>query len=606
MMHFRANLCSAISLVALLTAPAAAQNVELVSVAVGGGVGNGQSLRPRMSSNGRFVVFDSTASNLVALDTNGTIPNLFLRDRLLGTTEIVSRSSSGGQFMGWNGSVSSDGRFVVFQSSDAIESSDTDLRSDVWRLDRQTGAVQQVSLANDAYQYGDAMTSDDGRVLAYGLEWVQIFGSALAKSTGFITKNLQTGAQFRFEGTYLYPPGSGKSYSTVRLSADGAWAYSVEALYGPTVEALVRVSTSTGALTHPLGFADLANWVDAVSADGRYLAVNQDTGGMRLWDLQANSSETVNLTWDDASCVAAFDSGVLSDDARYVGFRSSTPGMVQGGGSGFQEAYLRDRATGSTLRVSLTDAGQPLDAPVDTYWDLTASADAIAFSTAATNVTPGDTNGQSDVFVRTNCLVLWPDGDGDGFGAQTLGSLLCLPGPTEVQNTADCDDGNAAISPQATEVCNGIDDDCDTLVDEGVPASYCTSQLTSSACLPLMTSSGTPSLASPGAFSAIAFGLEDNQNGLQFFGTTGAIMSPFFGHVLCVNSPLYRLDVKSTAGHGACTGSLVYTLADVLAHPVGGALVTGGQFVHHQAWFRDPPSNSTIGMTNGLVYTACP
>jgi hypothetical protein len=592
----------------MLASQASAQVAELVSVAQGGGPGNGTSTSPRLSANGRFVLFESTASDLVPLDTNGAGWNLFLRDRLLGTTEIVSRSSNGAQFSGWNGSVSSDGRFVLFHSEDAIEPSDTDLLEDVWRLDRQTGAVELVSLGSDGYRYFDALTSDDGQVVAYELYLLTTSGGNSVERTGFITKHLPSGAEYRFEGLNGSPSQTGKRYGDVRLSADGAWACAVEASFNPDLQAMIRVSTADGAFTYPafLGGGSSGHEVDSLSADGRYAVASYAGLSMSLWDLQSGSGQLVDLTWNDLDCEPAASSGRLSDDARYVGFRSSSLGMVQGGNSAFSQAYLRDRHTESTLRVGLTGAGLELDAEL-TDWDATASLDAIVFATAASNVVAGDGNGQSDVFARTNCLVLWPDGDGDGFGAATLGALACLPGPLEVQNTADCDDTNPLISPQGNEICNGVDDDCDLLVDEGQGGtSYCTSKLTSGACLPLITSSGVPSLANPAGFTVTAFGLEDNQNGLQFFGLTGPAYASFFGHILCVNAPLYRLDVKSTAGHGACTGSLSYTLAEVLAQPAGGPLVTAGQFVYQQAWFRDPPAASSFGTSNGLSYGVCP
>jgi len=59
----------------------------------------------------------------------------------------------------------------------------------------------------------------------------------------------------------------------------------------------------------------------------------------------------------------------------------------------------------------------------------------------------------------------YKDGDGDGYGGSTS-VLSCLPRTGYVTTSSDCDDGNAAVNPGATEVCNGIDDDCDTFIDK--------------------------------------------------------------------------------------------------------------------------------------------
>jgi len=62
----------------------------------------------------------------------------------------------------------------------------------------------------------------------------------------------------------------------------------------------------------------------------------------------------------------------------------------------------------------------------------------------------------------------WPDGDGDGYGAgevQTIEPCDTLPGGF-ADNDADCDDTNSAVHPDASEVCNGFDDDCDGATDD--------------------------------------------------------------------------------------------------------------------------------------------
>ena len=91
---------------------------ERVSVSTNGEQSNHDSARPYMSPDGRFVSFDSLASNLVAGDTNGFL-DVFRRDRLAGTTELVSVSSAGQQGSGnsGNAAISADGSRVVFYSS---------------------------------------------------------------------------------------------------------------------------------------------------------------------------------------------------------------------------------------------------------------------------------------------------------------------------------------------------------------------------------------------------------------------------------------------------------------------------------------------------------
>ena len=77
-----------------LVSPAYAQilSVEAVSVSTDEVLGNGSSISINMTSDGRYIVFTSEATNLVPGDTNG-VSDIFVRDRVLGTTEIVSVSS---------------------------------------------------------------------------------------------------------------------------------------------------------------------------------------------------------------------------------------------------------------------------------------------------------------------------------------------------------------------------------------------------------------------------------------------------------------------------------------------------------------------------------
>jgi Tol biopolymer transport system component len=96
---------------------AATAETSLVSVTVDGTPAAGTSGRPSISADGRFVAFASTAPNLVRGDNNG-VPDVFVRDRRTGVTTRVSVSSTGAEANGPSGnpSISGDGRYVVFES----------------------------------------------------------------------------------------------------------------------------------------------------------------------------------------------------------------------------------------------------------------------------------------------------------------------------------------------------------------------------------------------------------------------------------------------------------------------------------------------------------
>src|SRR5947209_5741595 len=114
----------------------AAQNpsTKRVSVDSHGAQGNGGSNDPAISADGRFVAFGSVASNLVAGDTNA-VSDVFVRDRKTGKTRRVSVDSHGAQGNGatFLPAISADGRFVAFDSSASnLVAGDTNAASDLF------------------------------------------------------------------------------------------------------------------------------------------------------------------------------------------------------------------------------------------------------------------------------------------------------------------------------------------------------------------------------------------------------------------------------------------------------------------------------------------
>jgi Tol biopolymer transport system component len=105
-----------------------------VSVATNGAQSNSASNGPSLSADGRFVAFRSVSSDLVAGDTNNT-GDIFVHDRQTGQTTRVSVASNGAQANGFNrlGGVSADGRFVAFESEASnLVAGDTNLTTDVF------------------------------------------------------------------------------------------------------------------------------------------------------------------------------------------------------------------------------------------------------------------------------------------------------------------------------------------------------------------------------------------------------------------------------------------------------------------------------------------
>lgn len=121
----------------------------LVSVNLAGtGGGNEDSLNPAISADGRYVAFESRSSNLVASDTNIN-SDIFVRDTQTGITTLVSVNSAGtggGNQDSVNPTMSANGRVVAFQSfASNLSSLDTNNAADVFARDLQTGTMHLVS-----------------------------------------------------------------------------------------------------------------------------------------------------------------------------------------------------------------------------------------------------------------------------------------------------------------------------------------------------------------------------------------------------------------------------------------------------------------------------
>ena len=144
-----------------------------VSIASDGTPGNGVSFTPSISDGGRYVAFGSAASNLVPSDSNGT-DDVFVYDRETEETERVSVPSKGGQGdrVSYGPFINADGRYVAFESQATnLVPGDTNGWGDVFVYDRETRETELVSLAFDGAQGNDISfdpsISADGRHVAF-------------------------------------------------------------------------------------------------------------------------------------------------------------------------------------------------------------------------------------------------------------------------------------------------------------------------------------------------------------------------------------------------------------------------------------------------------
>jgi Tol biopolymer transport system component len=144
-----------------------------VSVASDGTQADGLSVFSTLSADGRYVAFESSSSNLVSGDTNGT-NDVFVHDRQTGETTRVSVNATGVEGNDGSGGpvLSADGRYIAFASAASnLVNGDTNAVADIFVRDRQTGETTRVSVNATGVEGNDGsggpVLSADGRYVAF-------------------------------------------------------------------------------------------------------------------------------------------------------------------------------------------------------------------------------------------------------------------------------------------------------------------------------------------------------------------------------------------------------------------------------------------------------
>jgi Tol biopolymer transport system component len=374
-----------------------AHTTTLVSVSSGGRPGNDLSAVGAISGDGRFVAFQSYATNLGP--SRRPAGQIYVRDRLTGTTELVSESAAvagaGGSGTSSLPSMSADGRYVAFTSfaldltaerppAGECAGSGNPCRSQIYVRDRLTRKTVRASTGRSG-EWGSGSSR----------------GAAISADGGVVG--------FRSFATNL-----------VAQDTDAMQDVFIRDLRRGITE-LISLST-----TGQKGNADSGNVNDGppaagykgpgyVSADGRYVAfqseatnlVVDDTNGASDFFVRDRSlGTTVRISVATSGAQGMPHAGTpistaggvaISSDGRYAAFDSGLlyPGEDPNHGvaerTHHQNVYVRDIVRGVTLRVSVSSLGEGGD------WHsmnpaLSATGEFVVFSSAAKNLVDKDTN----------------------------------------------------------------------------------------------------------------------------------------------------------------------------------------------------------------------
>ena len=409
-------------------------SITRVNVAADGGNSNGESGNSALSADGRYVAFVSLADNLVAGDTNGTA-DVFVRDRLTSTTTLLSVNGSGEQGNGPSRfpNMTPDGRYVVFESSaDNLVDGDTNGECDVFLHDRITAQTTRVSVAsNGAQATGSSCSvgtapaiSADGRFVAFesmAADLVPGISDGLYRQV-FVRDRLL--ARTTVVSLNLFGFAGGNNSEEPSLSADGrylAFASTAPDLVpgGDGVQSEVFVhDRSTGVIsivsvTSGGARGNLYSYDPRISADGRYVAfrsiasnlVPGDNNGFEdvfVRDLLRGETTRVSVATDGTEGNGFTPFYSMSADGRYVLFASTSTNLVPGDQNSGFDLFVHDLVTGETrLRAALGDSGNETLA-------LSADGHVATVDSLAANLVPNDINAFRDVFVVTDASPTTP------------------------------------------------------------------------------------------------------------------------------------------------------------------------------------------------------
>lgn len=370
-----------------------------------------------ITADGRFAVFCSEASNLVPGDTNG-VADVFLFDRELGRVERLSVNPTTHEQ--GNGEcrkvgITPDGRYVVFYSGAGnLVPDDNNGVADIFRLDRQTGSLEIVSLADDespANNFSDGPSiSDDGRYVAffsYATNLVPGFtdNNGSSQSDVFV-RDIVAGTTVLVSTDASDPlKGADRPAFSANISAAGGAVAFVSAAANLVVPdtnnkfdtfvrdvfplgPIKRVSDPPGG-----GEGNQFSLYGTLTGDGRYVAFSTGSdlgngGGTYLYDRNLQALQYIN----------GGEYPRISNDGEYIVSLAD----------GYNNVFLWNRTSNATVQVSFSEEGASANNQ-STSPDISDNpADAaniggryVAYVSGAWNLVPEDLNGAvRDVFLQ--------------------------------------------------------------------------------------------------------------------------------------------------------------------------------------------------------------
>lgn len=442
-------IASALAVTGLAASPAVAApsngTTELVTAPSGGGAGNAQSWVPSITPDGRYVAFMSLATNLTGSDVSDGNWDVFVKDNRTGAITKVSTGLDG---VGANGDsispdISGDGRYVVFQSTatNLVAGDDqATYANEIFVKDLKTNEITRLISKNrgagDDGTDGDASISADGSVIAFQSTHADLVPGdtngvfdvfVWKRSTGNVTRISVSSAGE--QSANAAQPGLALSVAA-DLSADGktvVFTSGADNLVPGDTNGLLdifvhtladhrttRVSVGADGQQATGGGQDNQQGasVPSISANGRYIAyqgyalnglVEQETGltnQVYAYDRKTGLTQLVAHRVDGG--VASGDNGTaaISPDGRFVAFQSYDDQIVTGDTNGLSDVFVRDLKSTRIAEASIGVDGEPTDGPSGSSGTaITAGGGTVVFDSQAHNLIEGPV-GVNDLYLH--------------------------------------------------------------------------------------------------------------------------------------------------------------------------------------------------------------
>ncbi len=398
----------------------------LVSADVAGVSGNGPSFEPAISGDGRFIAFASSATNLVADDTN-KLADIFVRDLQAVATVLASRRPDGRPSDGSCSAplLSKDGRWLLFRSQARYLTGDfIGFTGNLNLFLRDTQSATNWALTTMSV---DALTmTPDGRFVAY----LSRPGDGAGAVYSFVWDSSLAARVFTNATSASYGFG-------VASSPDGKRIASVTATQLVFMDREANTTWSVAA-------ASPSTWTaPAFSADGKWLAYARQlaaTNQVFLRDLDSGATSLLSHVWNSVEPGSGgSDSPVISPSGRFVAYRTWATNLVAGACSAFRQIMLYDRQTGLNTLLSTSRFS---DGPADDHSlraRFSADGQTLLIQSWASDLAANDLNASGDLFATAifTMVILPPATPGQG----PVLSWPLMPGDNpRVQCKDDLDD----------------------------------------------------------------------------------------------------------------------------------------------------------------------